>query len=76
MGALREMFNRPGFHTSEFLVAVLTLLGSIVAATQDYISDPTATKLSVAGAVAYIVSRGLAKYETRGTPPPPAPPAA
>lgn len=59
--------NRPGFRTSEFIVTVLTLIGSIVAALADYISDPTATKLSVAGAVAYIVSRGLAKYEPRGT---------
>lgn len=58
--------SRPGFHTSEFIVAVLTLLGSIIAAAQGYISDPTATKLSVGGALAYIISRGLAKYEPRG----------
>lgn len=67
------MLNRPGFQTSEFLVALLNLLGSIVAAAQGYISDGTATKLSVGGALAYIVSRGLAKYEPRGpNPPPPA----
>jgi hypothetical protein len=59
------MLNRPGFRTSEFLVSVLTLVGSIVAATQDYITNPQATGLSVAGAVAYVLSRGLAKYEPR-----------
>lgn len=61
------MLSRPGFHTSEFVVALLNLLGSIIAAAQGYISDSSATKLSVAGAVAYIVSRGLAKYEPRGS---------
>ena len=68
------MLNRPGFQTSEFLVVILNLLGSIIAAAQGYIGDGTATKLSVGGALAFIVSRGLAKYETRGntTPPPPA----
>ena len=60
------MLARPGFHTSEFLVALLTLLGSIIADAQGYITSTDATKLSVAGAVAYIVSRGLAKYEPRG----------
>jgi len=60
------MLGRPGFKTSEFLVAVLTLVGSIVSAAEDYISDPTAVKLSVAGALSYIVSRGLAKTEPRG----------
>jgi hypothetical protein len=61
------MLSRPGFHTSEFIVAVLTLAGSVVAALQDYITNGTATKLSVAGAVAYVLSRGLAKYEPRGS---------
>lgn len=58
--------SRPGFHTSEFIVTILTLVGSIVAAAQDYISSGTAAKFSVFGALAYIVSRGLAKYEQRG----------
>lgn len=59
------MSSRPGFHTSEFVVTVLNLVGSIVAAAQGYITDGTATKLSVGGAVAYILSRGLAKVVTR-----------
>jgi hypothetical protein len=61
----------PGLRTSEFKVAALVVLGAILSATQGYISDPTSVKLSVAGAVAYIVSRGLAKYETRGLGGPP-----
>lgn len=65
--------NRPGFRTSEFKVTLLVLAGSILSAWQDYIADPTAVKLSVGSAVAYILSRGLAKYENRGgTTPPPA----
>jgi hypothetical protein len=63
--------SRPGFHTSEFIVAVVNLLGQIVAAAQGYVSDPTAVKLSMAGFAAYILSRGLAKYEPRGPQPPP-----
>lgn len=70
------MLNRPGFHTSEFVVTLLTVVGAVVAATQDYIASGTATRLSVAGAVAYVLSRGLAKYETRGTTAPTPPPAA
>lgn len=57
----------PGLRTSEFKVAVLAVVGAILSATQDYITDPTATKLSVGAAVAYILSRGLAKYEQRTT---------
>lgn len=57
--------GRPGFKTSEFIVAILTLLGSIIAAAQSYITDGTATKFSIAGAIAYIVSRGLAKTVPR-----------
>jgi len=58
--------RRPGFHTSEFVVTVLTVLGALLSALQGYVSDPTAVKLSVGGAVAYILSRGLAKTEPRG----------
>ena len=66
----------PGTRTSEFLVAVLNLVVQVILALQGTVSDGTATKYSVAGAIAYIISRGLAKYETRTTTPPaPAPPA-
>lgn len=60
------MPSRPGYRTSEFAVALLNLLGCIVAAGQGYIAGGTATRLGAAGALAYIVSRGLAKYEERG----------
>lgn len=59
------MLNRPGFHTSEFKVAVANALVQIVLAWQGYVGDPTAVKLSVGGFVAYIVSRGFAKTEPR-----------
>lgn len=59
------MLSRPGVHTSEFAVALLTLIGSIVSAAQSYISSGSAVRYSIAGAVAYIVSRGLAKVEAR-----------
>lgn len=59
------MTSRPGFHTSEFIVTLLNLAGNIIAASQGYISDGTATKFSVGGALAYIVSRGLAKVVQR-----------
>lgn len=58
----------PGMKTSEFLVAVLTVVGAIVSAAQDYLTNPQAAGLSGLGVVAYIVSRGLAKVEQR--PPP------
>lgn len=66
----------PGARSSEFLLAVLNVIAQIVLAATNTVSDGTATKLSVLGAIAYIVSRGLAKYETRGPvpPPPPTPP--
>lgn len=71
------MLNRPGVHTSEFLVAAANLVAQVILALQGTVSDGTATKYSVAGAIAYVLSRGLAKYEARGTttPPPTTPPA-
>ena len=63
----------PGSKSSEFLVTVLNVVAQIVLAWSDTISSGTAAKFSVAGAVAYIVSRGLAKYEQRPSPPPGAP---
>lgn len=59
------MLSRPGFKTSEFLVALLTAAGSVVAALLDYINSTEATQLSIVAAVAFVLSRGLAKYETR-----------
>jgi len=66
----------PGSRSSEFLVTILNVLVQLVLALTDTISNGTATKLGVLGTIAYVLSRGLAKYETRGPVPPPAPPKA
>lgn len=62
----------PGSRSSEFLVTILNVIAQVILAATQTISDGTAAKYGVAGAVAYVVSRGLAKYETRpaagGTP--------
>ena len=60
----------PGSKSSEFLVAVLNVVAQIILAWSGTIASGTATKLGFGGAVAYILSRGLAKYEHRGTTPP------
>ncbi len=65
----------PGAKSSEFLLTVANLIAQVALAWTDTISSGTATKYTLAGAVAYIISRGLAKYETRG-PAAPKPPAA
>ena len=66
----------PGSRSSEFLVMVLNAVVQLVLALTDTINNGTATKLGVAGTIAYVLSRGLAKYETRTpVPPPPVPPA-
>lgn len=64
------MLSRPGFHTSEFLVALANLVGQVVLNLNGTVSDGTAVKYTLAGAIAYIISRGLAKYEPRGPVPP------
>lgn len=64
----------PGSRSSEFLVTVLNVLVQVILALTDAISTGTATRLGVVGTVAYVLSRGLAKYEGRGAPiPPPKP---
>ncbi len=65
--------NRPGFHTSEFITAALNVVAQIALAFNGTVSDPTAVKYSVGGIVAFIIARGLAKYEGRGTTPTPPP---
>jgi hypothetical protein len=66
----------PGSRSSEFLVTVLNVVVQLVLALTDTISSGTATQLGVVGTIAYVLSRGLAKYEGRGAPvpTPPAPP--
>jgi hypothetical protein len=54
-----------GSRSSEFLVTILNVIAQIALAWSGTISDGTAAKLGVVGTIAYILSRGLAKYETR-----------
>ena len=63
------MFGRPGFRTSEFISALVNVIVQIALAWNGTVSDSTATHLSVYGAIAFILSRGLAKYEPRATVP-------
>ena len=67
----------PGARSSEFLVTVLNVIVQLILALTDAVSNGTAVKLGVLGTIAYIVSRGLAKYEARPVvpvvPPPPPP---
>lgn len=59
------MLGRPGFRTSEFLSAIANVIVQVALAWNGTVSDSTAAHLSVYGAIAYILSRGLAKYEPR-----------
>ena len=61
----------PGAKSSEFLVMVLNVVAQIALAWSNTITDGKATTYGMIGAAAYIISRGLAKYEQK----PPAPPA-
>ncbi len=55
-----------GIRSSEFRLFVANVVGQLVLALNGNETGQTATKWSLAGAVAYIISRGLAKTETRG----------
>lgn len=61
----------PGARSSEFLVMLLTVASQIIMALADGPTHGTANKAGVAAAIAYVLSRGLAKYEGRGTVPNP-----
>ncbi len=60
----------PGLKTSEFKAAALTVIASCVAVGANWISARYGFGAGVLGAISYVVSRGLAKYETPGSPPP------
>jgi hypothetical protein len=63
----------PGSRSSEFLLTVLNVVVQLILAFTGAVSDGTAARLGVIGTVAYVLSRGLAKYEGRPgpvTPPP------
>lgn len=66
----------PGAKSSEFLATVLNVIAQIALAWSGTITDGTAAKLGVLGTIAYVLSRGFAKYEGRPNVPPTPPPAA
>jgi hypothetical protein len=63
----------PGSRSSEFLVTILNVIVQLILALTNTISDGSAARLGVAGTIAYVLSRGLAKYEHSGPTPPPPP---
>jgi hypothetical protein len=68
------MLNRPGFRSSEWMVAAVTAILNIVNSSTGWVSWKDAI-LPTLAAVGYVVSRGLAKTEARTTTTP-APPTA
>lgn len=63
------MLNRPGFKSSEWMITVLNFAAQVGLQLNGTETTGTATKYTLAGAVAYIISRGLAKHEPRAVPP-------
>ncbi len=59
------MLARPGFHTSEWAVALVTAALNLANASAGWVSWRQAL-LPTLAAVGYVISRGLAKYEPRG----------
>jgi hypothetical protein len=55
----------PGLKTSEFKVALLTVIFSVVAYAADWINHRYAWGGGIAAVAAYILSRGFAKTEPR-----------
>lgn len=55
----------PGLKTSEFKVALITVIFSVVAYAADWINHRYAWGGGIAAAIGYILSRGLAKQEPR-----------
>ena len=62
---------KPGYKTTEFAIAVLTALASLVAALSGNLSPKYAAIASAVSAAGYAIARGLAKI----SPPPVVPPA-
>jgi len=64
----------PGTKTSEFLLVVLNGIAQLVLALTNVLPAKYAALLGVVGALAYQLSRGLAKTEPRPATPAPVPP--
>lgn len=63
---MKNALTRPGFQTSEWYVAFVTAALNIANSAAGWVSWKQAIVPSIA-AIAYVVSRGLAKYEPRNT---------
>lgn len=64
---MKNILARPGFQSSEWFVALVTAVLNLANASQGWVSWKDAL-LPTAAAAAYVVSRGLAKYEPRNPP--------
>lgn len=62
---LRNLLSRPGLQSSEWYVAFVTAALNLANSSAGWVTPHQAIAPTVA-AVAYVVSRGLAKYEPRG----------
>jgi hypothetical protein len=56
----------PGLRTSEFKAAALSVIVAVVAGAADWVTNRWAFAGGILAAGAYVLSRGLAKYEPRG----------
>lgn len=61
---LKNIINRPGFQSSEWWVAIVTAALNLANSSAGWVTYKQAIPPTLA-AVAYVVSRGLAKYEPR-----------
>jgi len=57
----------PGLKSSEFKVALLSVAVAVVSGLSDWVSNRYAFSGGILAAIGYVVSRGLAKNEQRGT---------
>lgn len=62
---------KPGYKTTEFLVAVLVGVATLIASIADYLPPRYAAIASAIVGGAYAISRGLAKVPTPVIPPAP-----
>ena len=55
---------KPGYKTTEFYIAILTIIGATIAALAGDLSPKYATLAASISAAAYAIARGLAKTTT------------
>lgn len=64
---LSQYLTRPGVKSSEFAVALITAALNLANSATGWVTWKQAL-LPTAGAIAYVISRGFAKYEPRNPP--------